>query len=161
TVDGTRDFDPPDDVRMYYLTGTQHAPGALPLTNRTPDGFEAQQPMNTLDYRPAMRALLTALDLWVREGIEPPENRVPRVDNGTAVTRESLEAAFKRIPGVHWLAHLPQRLRMDFGADPDKGVLDYPPKETGTYPVLVSSLDDDGNEAAGIRLPDVEVPLAS
>ena len=56
---------------------------------------------------------------------------------------------------------MPQRLRMEYGPDPDAGVLEYPPKESGTYPVLVSALDDDGNDRAGIRLPDVEVPLAT
>jgi hypothetical protein len=161
TVDGTRDFDPPDDVRTYYLSGTQHAPGALPLTDKNPDGFLAQQPMNTLDYRPAMRALLVALDRWVRAGVAPPPNRVPRIDNGTAVSRESLGAVYGRIPGAHFPSHMPQRLRMDYGPEPDEGVVEYPPRESGTYPVLVSALDDDGNDRAGIRLPDVAVPLAT
>ncbi len=161
TVDGTRDVEAPADVRNYYLSGTQHAPGALPLTDKNPDGFQAQQPLNTLDYRPAMRALLVALDRWVREGVEPPPSRVPRIDDGTAVSRESLAPAYKRIPGAHFPAHLPQRLRLDYGPAPDDGVVEYPPKELGTYPVLVSALDEDGNDVAGIRLPDVEVPLAT
>ena len=161
TVDGSRDLEPPEDVRLYYIAGSQHAPGALPLTDRTIDGFRAQQPLNTLDYRPAMRALLTALDRWVREGFEPPANRVPRVGDGSAVPRESLKEAYTRIPGAAWPAHLPQRLRLDFGTNPDRGILSYPPKENGSYPILVSRLDADGNDIAGIRLPDVAVPLAT
>jgi hypothetical protein len=161
TVDGARDFDPPEDVRMYYLSGSQHGPGALPLSDKNPDGFLAQQPMNTLDYRPAMRALMVALDRWVREGVEPPPSRVPRIAEGTAVPRESLEPAYGKIPGAHFPTHLPQRLRMDFGSAPDEGVVEYPPAESGSYPVLVSSLDGDGNDVAGIRLPDVAVPLAT
>jgi alpha/beta hydrolase family protein len=161
TVDGKRDVDPPDDVRVYYLSGSQHGPAALPLTDTTIDGFKANQPINTLDYRPAMRALLTALDDWVRGGVEPPPSRVPRVGDGTAVSRESLESVYKRIPGVSWLSHIPERLRMDFGPDLDRGVLEYPPKEAGSYQVLVSALDEDGNDRAGIRLPDVAVPLAT
>src|SRR5690606_4635554 len=43
----------------------------------------------------------------------------------------------------------------------EKGVMDYPPQECGTYPVLVSALDEDGNDVAGIRLPDISVPLAT
>ena len=161
TVDGTRDLEPPHDVRIYYLSGAQHGSGALPLSNRNPDGFLAKQPLNTLDYRPAMRALLTALDEWVREGIVPPASRVPRVDEATAVSRESLEAQYTRIPGSAWLSHLPQRLRMDFGPDASAGLVSYPPVESGTYPVLVSSMDEDCNDVAGIRLPDVAVPLAT
>ena len=161
TVDGTHDFDPPPDVRLYYLSGAQHGPGALPLSNRNPDGFQAKQPLNTLDYRPAMRALLTALDQWVRESIEPPASRVPRIDDGTAVSRESLRETYTQIPGSAWLSHLPQRLRMDFGPDAKTGIVRYPPAENGTYPVLVSAMDEDRNEVAGIRLPDIAVPLAT
>jgi hypothetical protein len=161
TVDGTKDIPPPDDVRMYYLTGAQHGPGTLPLSDTTIDGFKAQQPMNTLDYRPAMRALLDALDRWVREGVEPPPSAVPMVGEGTAVPRESIETPYTAIPGAAWLAHLPQRLRLDYGLDPDAGLLTYPPKEDGAYPTLVSAVDVDCNEVAGIRLPDVSEPLAT
>lgn len=161
TVDGSRDFDPPDDVRTFYLSGSQHTAGTLPLTHLTLEGFRVQHPINTLDYRPALRALLTALDRWVREGVEPPPSLVPRIDNGTAVPRESLEKVYRSIPGVTWLSHIPQRLRMDFGEDPDEGILEFPPAERGTLPVLVSALDEDGNDVAGLRLPDIAVPLAT
>jgi hypothetical protein len=93
--------------------------------------------------------------------VVPPVSRVPSVDDGTAVTRESLEVRYTRIPGSAWLSHLPQRLRMDFGPAADTGVMRYPPTESGTYPMLVSSMDEDCNEVAGIRLPDVAVPLAT
>ena len=79
----------------------------------------------------------------------------------TAVSRESLQAKYTRIPGSAWLSHLPQRLRMDFGADAEAGIVRYPPVERGTYPVLVSAMDADCNDAAGIRLPDVAAPLAT
>ena len=161
TVDGTKDFDPPSDVRLYYLCGAQHGPGALPLSDRNPDGFQAKQPLNTLDYRPAMRALLEALDQWVRFGVEPPPSRIPRIDEGTAVSRESLQAQYTKIPGAAWLAHLPQRLRMDFGPEAESGIVRYPPQENGSYPVLVSAMDADCNDVAGVRLPDVAVPLAT
>lgn len=161
TVDGARDFDPPADVRIYYLAGAQHGPGALPLSDRNPDGFQAKQPLNTLDYRLAMRALLTALDRWVREGVEPPPSRVPRIDEGTAVSRESLKEKYTSIPGSAWLSHIPQRLRMSFGRGAEAGIVDYPPVESGTYPVLVSAMDADCNDVAGIRLPDVAAPLAT
>jgi hypothetical protein len=161
TVDGSKDLPPPDDVRVYYLSGSQHGPGGLPLSDRNADGFLALQPLNTLDYRPAMRALLSALDLWVREDVPPPDSKVPSIAEGTAVPRESLQAQWTSYTGGAWAAHMPQRLRLDFGDDPNAGILSYPPKENGAYPVLVSSLDESGNDAAGIRLPDISVPLAS
>jgi hypothetical protein len=161
TVDGAEDFDPPDDVRIYYIAGSQHGPAGLPLSDRTVDGFQAQQPINTLDYRPAMRALLAALDAWVRDGTAPPANRVPRLAEATAVSRESLRQRFAAIPGAAWPSQLPQRLRMDFGAAADRGIMRYPPAEDGSYPVLVSAVDEDCNEVAGIRLPDIAAPLAT
>jgi hypothetical protein len=36
-----------------------------------------------------------------------------------------------------------------------------PPKVSRPYPNLVSSVDEDGNELAGICLPDISVPLAT
>jgi hypothetical protein len=161
TVDAKSDLEPPEDVRTYYLAGAQHGPGALPLSNRNPEGFLAKQPLNTFDYRPAMRALLSALDQWVREGVVPPPSRVPRVDDHTAVSRESLKAFYTRIPGAAWLSHLPQRLRMNFGPHASAGMISYPPVEGGTYPILVSAMDEDCNDVAGIRLPDVAAPLAT
>jgi hypothetical protein len=50
---------------------------------------------------------------------------------------------------------------MDFGPDAEAGIARYAPVENGTYPVLVSAMDEDRNEVAGIRLPDVAVPLAT
>jgi hypothetical protein len=161
TVDGKKDVDAPDDVRTYYLAGAQHGPGALPLSNRNPDGFLAKQPLNTFDYRPAMRAMLAALDQWVRKGTVPPPSRMPRIADGTAASRESLKARYTRIPGSAWLSHLPQRLRLDFGPRANAGLVRYPPIEKGMYPILVSSMDDDCNDVAGIRLPDIAVPLAT
>tara|TARA_B100001013_G_scaffold1207_1_gene919 strand:+ start:62 stop:490 length:429 start_codon:yes stop_codon:yes gene_type:complete len=40
-------------------------------------------------------------------------------------------------------------------------VENLPPVIGNPYPALVSNVDQDGNDVAGIRLPDVSVPLAS
>ena len=53
---------------------------------------------------------------------------------------------------------------MDFGPEFDRGVLsNYPPTLAGrpTYPIFVSRVDEDGNEVAGVRLPQVEAPIAT
>jgi hypothetical protein len=161
TVDAARDLEPPPDVRTYYLAGTQHAPGSLPLTNRTVENFVASNPINVQDYRPAMRALLDAMDRWVRDGVDPPASRVPRVADGTAATREDCLQRIGRIPGMTCPRYLPQRLRLTFGTDADHAEVQYPPTEDGAYPVVVSAFDSDCNEVAGIRLPEVAVPLAT
>jgi hypothetical protein len=51
----------------------------------------------------------------------------------------------------------------DYGAQFDEGILTIlPPRLVGTpYPALVPKTDPDGNDIAGIRLPEVAVPLAT
>jgi Alpha/beta hydrolase domain len=59
----------------------------------------------------------------------------------------------------------PQRLpfvrTVDMGSDEEKGIALYPAKEGAFYPALVSAVDADGNETAGIRLPDIAVPVGT
>jgi hypothetical protein len=44
----------------------------------------------------------------------------------------------------------------------EEGITTFLPPKVGTrYPNLVSAVDADGNELAGIRLPDISVPLAT
>ena len=67
---------------------------------------------------------------------------------------------FESFPGFGFPNHLRHLTRYDFG--PDQGITENLPPVTGSpYPALVSSVDQDGNELAGIRLPDVAVPLAT
>lgn len=120
-----------------------------------------QSPLNTIDHRPALRAALINLDRWVRGLGEPPPSQFPRIADGTAVPREGLAARFRAIPGVEFPRALPRRPRLDFGPEAERGVLRYPPQEGPAYGTLVSAADADANEVAGIRLPDLRVPLAT
>jgi hypothetical protein len=63
---------------------------------------------------------------------------------------------------VQFPAHLRSIARLDFGPGLDEGITTIlPPKVGKPYPNLVSAVDEDGNELAGIRLPDISVPLAT
>ena len=59
----------------------------------------------------------------------------------------------------------PERLpfirTVDMGGDESRGIGRYPPQEGAFYPALVSAVDADGNELAGIRLPEVSVPVGT
>ncbi len=158
---GSEDLEPPSQVRIYHISGAKHGPGALPLTDTPMGGPRQQHFSNTLDYRPVQRALLVALDRWVREGVEPPPSNVPRIADGTAVRREHLADFFRSIPGIGFMAALPVRRRLDFGPGMAKGVPRYPAKEGEPYGVLVSAVDSDGNEIAGLRMADIRVPLGT
>ncbi|MCH8191993.1 MAG: hypothetical protein IIC80_11665 [Chloroflexi bacterium] len=153
----------PDYTRIYAFAGTQHVGAPLPLTDSQPyNANRAAYPLNSINYWPLVRAALVNLDAWVCDGVDPPPSRHPRVDERTAVDRSSLRKEFARLPNVS----LPQRLqpaaRLDYGAETRQGrAVRLPPNMAETYPALVSNVDGDGNEVAGIRHPEVEVPLAT
>jgi len=50
---------------------------------------------------------------------------------------------------------------VDMGSDEATGIARYPAQEGAFYPALVSTVDADGNETAGIRMPDVAVPVGT
>jgi hypothetical protein len=158
---GVKDLKPFDSVRTYYFAGTQHASGTFPLADRNADnGSHGRQLFNCVDYRPLMRAALVRLDRWVTAGEAPPSSRHPRLDESTAVRPERLAATFRAIPGVEFPEHLRHLHRLDFG--PEDGIIaKLPPAVGKPYPNLVSAVDRDGNDVAGIRLPDISVPLAT
>ncbi len=150
------DLPPVDNVRNYLLSSFPHGPG-------NGKGICAQ-PRNPLKPNQVLRALLTNLDAWVSRNEAPPADHVPRVDNGTlAPPLPQAGMGFPQIPnvvynGVHHTGDL-----FDFGKDFDKGILSVlPPRLLGTpYPVFVPKTDADGNDIAGVRVPDVAVPLAT
>lgn len=163
--DGNADLDPAPESRTYLFAGTQHADARMLPEPGNPDidGTERTHPPNTIDYRPLLRAALVNLDKWVSEGVEPPPSKHPRLDNGTAVSRSAALAGLGAIPGLS--KPDPERLwvlrEMDLGPEADKGVPRLPVHEGRAYPCFVSAVDGDGNEVAGIRLPDIAVPIAT
>jgi len=123
-----------------------------------------RQPQNPLTPSTTLRALTLDMDAWVTNGTEPPANRVPTRASGTLVP--SLPQAgmgFPHIPGVFYNGIMHTGDLFDFGPRFYEGILDVqPPILLGTpYPVFVPRTDTDGNDIAGIRLPDISVPLAT
>ena len=158
---GEQDVEPPDNVRVYYMAGTHHFPSKPELTLADDTGFRTQHYQNTVDYTPILRAALANLDRWVREGVPAPPSQCPRISNGAGVRRETLEHYYRSLPGVGFPKALALRTRQDYGPGLAQGAPAYPPKEGAPYPTVVSSLDENGNDAAGVRLPDLRVPLGS
>lgn len=156
SIDGKQDFPLSETSRMYLIAGTHHSPGSLP-----PRLSGTQNLSNPNDYRFAMRALLAALNVWVADGKEPPPSRYPRIQDGTLVPLENLR--FPALPGISVPTRILHPYRVDYGPHFwDRGIATLEPPSLGDpYPVLVPQVDGDGNETAGIRLPDVEVPLAT
>ena len=160
-VEARADVDAPADVRMYLFAGTQHTPGALPPPSEDPNtGGRGLQRFNAVDYAPLLRAALVNLDRWVKDGAAPPPSAVPRLADATAVPHESLEKTFAAIPGVRFPDHIERPARLDFGGDwSHEPVL--PPKVGARFASVVSAVDDDGNEVAGIRPVEIAAPLGT
>jgi hypothetical protein len=149
TADGTTDVELPPNVRSYFFAGAQHTPGAFPPVQST----MTQQKANPIDYWWGLRALIVAMDRWVREGIDPPASQYPRRDRQTLV--DVKEVAFPAIPGVQSPRTLTAGIR---AANPH---LDGGGGAGAPLPLLVPQVDADGNDEAGIRLPEVAAPLAT
>ena len=159
-----RDLDLPADTRAYLFAGTQHGAGVLPLNKHNPlDGTRGAHPFNVLDYTPLLRAAFSNLDAWVTAGTEPPPSAVPRLDDGSAILNTAALDTYRAIPGatVPESAWLPALRPVDLGPAAAQGIGRFPAIEGEPYPVYVSAADADGNEVAGLRLPDVTVPVAT
>jgi hypothetical protein len=137
SADGKSDVPLAANVRYYYFAGTQHSPGRFP-----PRVVTGQQPYNPVDYWWSMRALFVAMDDWVRKGAEPPASQYPKLSDGTLVP--IAQVAFPTLPGVHSPKSIPA------GRQDGKPI-----------PFLVPQVDADGNDRAGVRLPEQAVPLAT
>jgi hypothetical protein len=164
-IAGDGDVVPPAEVRTYLFAGCQHGPGVLAPT-RSPAMSPWVRPanrMNTVDYTPLLRAALVNLEHWVVDGVEPPPDAVPRLADGTAVDRAEVLARFAAA-GVEAVLpraeDLPALRRLDLGDRTAEGVVRLPAVAGDVHPCLVSSVDADLEEEAGIRLPDLTAPLA-
>jgi hypothetical protein len=137
TLDGKSDLTPPANVRTYFLAGTQHTPSRFP-----PRASSGQQIDNPVEFAWTLRALLTGMDRWVRQGTAPPASQHPRLADASLIAGDHV--AFPAIAGVTSPRTIP--------AGRDGSIV---------WPLLVPQVDEDGNERAGIRAPVVSVPLAT
>ena len=150
------DLPDPPNVRYYLLSSLPHVALSGP-------GI-CQQPRNPIVPNPALRALLVALDQWASTDKQPPASRVPRLADGTLVPSLSQSVVgFPSIPGVRYNGLMTTGDLFDFGPSFDQGILGVlPPMLLGSpYPAFVPKTDADGNDIAGIRLPEIAVPLAT
>jgi alpha/beta hydrolase family protein len=154
-------FDPPG-VRSYLFSSLPHSPAAGP-------GI-CEQSRNPLSPAPGLRALLVDLDDWISHRREPPASRLPRRFDRTLVpSLPQSGVGFPSIPGVRYTGQMSTGDLFDFGRRFEDGILDFTtrsgtivsPVVASPYPVFVPATDPDGNDAAGVRFPDVAVPLAT
>jgi hypothetical protein len=156
TVDGQKDMPLPANVRGYLLAAGQHGVASFP-----PSRSIGQQMNNPLDYRWVMRTLLVAMNRWTTDGVAPPPSALPRVDDGTLVPPAKLK--FPTLPSINIAKTPKQAYRANYGPDfISRGIVSQEPPILGSaFPILVPQVDADGNELAGIRVPELTVPVAT
>ena len=158
STDGAgHDLTIPDNVRLYVVPGANHGGGA---------GVAAIGANPACQYRTSAvvestidRALAPVLVDWVGKGAAPPASRWPSVNAGTfAVPTDQNAVGFPDLSsiGIPYRAGLYNEIT---GTDYANAV---PVADVSRkYTVLVSKTDRDGNEIAGVRVPEVVAPLAT
>lgn len=158
--DGKADLPLMDSVRIYFLAGLQHFTPPFPPVRDTERGLAPANLPNPNPVRWFWRALFVAMDDWVRDGKLPPESRYPKLADKTLVRREELK--FPAIPGVTVPERVHQALHLDLGPQwKNRIIAKQPPGVGKPFPVFVPQVDADGNDLGGVRLPQLEVPLAT
>jgi Alpha/beta hydrolase domain len=171
STDPTGKVDLPDHplTRLYLLSSKQHGGAGNPTSKGV-----CQQFLNPLDSAPVQRALWIDLDEWSTRGSEPPDSQVPKLRDGTLVPPLPQDrVGFPHIPGVTYTGLKTTRYRFNLGPNFYQTFVPTinppvftPPYEDNPangqiYPSYVPKTDRDGNDIAGIRLPELTVPLAT
>ena len=133
-----------------------------------------QQFGNPLANAPIQRAMLVALDEWVINGTPPPASRVPKVADGTLVRPTQAAVGFPNIPARPAVANVDTGFPVFFGRMTTGDVFNYGPRyaqgimdilppilKKESYTTMAPKTDVDGNGIAGVRVPDVAVPIAT
>ncbi len=176
---GSRDLPDSPFTRNYFMSSMRHGTG-----NAASRGV-CQQLDNPLNSAPVQRALFIALDEWATKGKQPPASRVPKLRDGTLVPPlpqsgmgfptipNAFPADSPPRPTVTYTGLKTTRYKFNYGLNFDETGIPTinPPVITPPYqdnlangPIyrsLIPKTDSDGNDIAGVRLPDVTVPLAT
>jgi hypothetical protein len=162
SADGLKDAALGENARVYMLAGLQHFSATFPPQKATTGSPEltAQQMHNPNPVQWFWRALITDMDQWVKDGTPPPPNTYPKISDGTLVPLSKW--TFPKIRGVNTPHEMNLGYRLDFGPQWKSGIVsNEPPKVGKPFGVLVPQTDADGNDLGGVRLPELQVPLAT
>jgi hypothetical protein len=153
----------PSNIRIFYLSSTQHGGASVTATPPTDTTSYCQYLLNINPYIYNTRALLTDFTAWVVDGTPPPASRYPRVADGTLAPANQI--GFPKIPGVNFTALYNSRQFLYRGSQFDfvdmSGILTEPPIVVADYYVLLPRVDRDGLDVAGVRSTAVSAPIGT
>jgi len=173
--DGKQDAATAQNTRIYFLAGLQHFSVPFPPEKDmlgNPD-YKSQQKPNPNPIQWYWRALITDMDQWVKNGKEPPPSTYPKIAESTLVPLDKYK--FPKIPGVNTPHEVSLAYHLDFaleviGRPPGKAnskepemawIAIEPPQVGAPFGVLVPQSDADGSDLGGVRLPELQAPLAT
>jgi Alpha/beta hydrolase domain len=176
SADGAKDAPLAANTRVYFLAGLQHFSGAFPPQSSAPGNadYTAQQKHNPNPVQWYWRALITDMDQWVKDGKQPPASTYPKIAEKTLVPLAKW--TFPKIPRVNTphevslayhidreiqFATLTPQKKGPSAVGPDQSMIVEPPRVGNPFGVLVPQSDADGNDLGGVRLPELQVPLAT
>jgi len=145
------------NARIYFLAGSQHYVGR----SRVREPFV--NCVNTTNHYPVMRALLLHLDRWVRGDAGPPASNQPRLADRTLVSVDTYKAALPVLTALAPPSSNHRPFRLDLGARfASAGIVDRVPSGFGLpFESRVPAPNGDGSDQAGVRLPELLVPLGT
>jgi len=170
---GLKDLDEPANVRSYIMASTQHAQAQLPLPAKEPFLACQQQP-NPNPHNWTMRALLTHLTAWVKDGTN--RRRAAGRPSPRAIWLRRIRCVFRAFrPTAMAASHgqpsssLPTMIRCTSRTTATHTTPQTRPESSprstetidGRYGNLVAQVDADGNDLGGIRDVFVAVPIGT
>ena len=160
TPDGRADAPVQANARVYFYTGLQHFSGPFPPERGSGDAGSAYR-QSPLPVRWFWRAMLVNLDAWVKRRRRAAGEPLPAHRR-----RHARAAAVARVPEAprrHAAAGraVRRRDRLRPASSREASSRGSRPSREAAYPCLVPQVDDDGNEVAGVRLPEQLAPLAT
>jgi hypothetical protein len=168
TADGKKDAPIAANTRVYFLAGLQHFTGPFPPEKSVQGNadYTAQQKQNPNPIQWYWRALITDMDKWVKDGTLPPQSTYPKIAEKTLVPLAKW--SFPRIPGVSKPGEVSLAYHIDreisflsLTTHKEEMIIVEPPRVGNAFAVLVPQSDADGNDLGGVRLPELQVPLAT
>jgi hypothetical protein len=138
------------------MAGGNHGPGGIPPARSATTRYLN----NGNDYQWIMRGLLLAMQRWLAADQPPPASVYPRVAKNELTTLAQVR--FPKRGGIQPPVRLHDVFRLDFGPEfRSRGIVAYEPPRMGpAFGILVPQVDEDGNDVAGLKTPQVAVPLA-
>ena len=156
------DFSESSKVRRFLISSTESYNRSGSFGH---SGFADRQcffPSNTIHIGPIMRALIVNLEQWITKKGEPLDSMYPRISDGTLVEAETMF-----LPSVvkhNFRGALNGSGDMEFGPRVkfNRGMVDsLIPQVIARHKVLVPAVDEFGHDIAGIRHPNIEVPMGT